>query len=110
MLSLYGEWTLMCPQCPAEEELSLQGESGESNPGAVNFVAHIQSDQQRRQRFHDARILQLPAIQCPRSGNLTDQFECHLLGLLIVAANQNVAIDRFIAGEQRSAKILKRCG
>jgi len=32
---------------PAKEEVSLRGESGESNPGAANFVAHIQSDQQR---------------------------------------------------------------
>src|SRR2546426_3172972 len=72
---------------PANEAASLQGKPGESNPRAVNFVAHIQSNQQRRQRLHDARILQFSSIQRSRSRNLADQFERHLLRFLIVAAH-----------------------
>src|SRR3981081_1222122 len=45
----------------AQNIVSLQGKPGKPNPRAVNLVAHIQSNQKRRQRFHDARILQLPA-------------------------------------------------
>jgi hypothetical protein len=37
--------------------VSLQGESGETNPRAVNFVPHIQPNQQRRQRLHNPRVL-----------------------------------------------------
>jgi hypothetical protein len=40
----------------------------------MNFVAHIQSNQERRQRFHYARILQFPPIQRPRPPILSFAF------------------------------------
>src|SRR5260370_36692763 len=46
----------------ATEEVLLHRKPGESNPRSVDLGPHIQSNQKRRQRFHDARILQLSTL------------------------------------------------
>src|SRR6266566_749860 len=40
-----------------EKAVSLCRQPGEANAGGVNFVAHVQSDQKRRQRLHNTRVL-----------------------------------------------------
>ncbi len=74
----------------------------------MNFVAHIQSDQQRRKRFHNASVFQLPAIQRACSRNLADQFERNLLRFLIITAHQHVTVDGPVARKCFRSKILKR--
>jgi len=66
----------------------------------MNFVPHIQPNQQSGQRFHDAGILQFSAVQRSSTRNLPDQLGRDLSRLFVIAANQHVALDAGITGQR----------
>src|SRR5258708_7539896 len=74
---------------------------------AVPFVPDIETDQQRRDLFDDACVLQLPTINRSHASDLRREFHRNLRGIRIIAAYDHVAIDIFIAVEHVRRDILE---
>jgi len=66
----------------------------------MSFVADVQTDQQRRDLFNDARVFQLAAIHGTHSRNLRCQFAGELCRVRIITADNDVTFERIIAIEQ----------
>src|SRR5260221_2804944 len=60
---------------------------------AVPFVPDIETDQQRRDLFDDACVLQLPTINRSHASDLRREFHRNLRGIRIIAAYDDIAID-----------------
>src|SRR5215813_25896 len=71
-------------------------DTGDSQPG-VSFVSDVEPDQQCRDRFDRARIGERAAVNITATRNRGDQREDALFGLLVIAANNDVAF--YFVGE-----------
>ena len=68
----------------------------------------VQGYKQRRYLLHNARILQFSTVQCANSGNFLVQFTCRIARLIVVAANNYIAVDTDVGAEQFGGDIVKR--
>jgi len=71
-LAYYSVRRKLAPYSPAEGDALFHRKPSEANPGAVNFVADIQADQERGQRFDDSCVLELAAVQGARAWDFAD--------------------------------------
>src|SRR5713226_5088939 len=103
-------------RCPGPLLKLFERQSSESDSRRMYLVSSIQSNQQSREGFDDARIFQFSAIQRPGAGNFCGEFARNLSRSFVVAAHKDVAIDWPILAEQFRAHIVKgrsdryRCG
>src|ERR1019366_7575202 len=91
-------------------QLSLDSQPRHPPSRAVYLVADVERDQQRGHGFHDARVLQLAAIDGAHSGNFRRQLRRNLPRAIVVAAYDDVAIHRLVALQHRCRKAVKRPG
>ena len=87
-----------------------QGEAGEADASAVDFVADVQADQQRGYRLNDAGVFQLAAVDSADPRDFSGEFGGGLFGFFVVAADQDVTLDRGVAGEQFGTEIVEGRG
>src|SRR5207249_5348339 len=86
----------------------LQGQAGEANADRMGFVADVQTDQQGRYGFDDAGVFEFAAVYSAGTWKFLCQFGCHSLCQVVVAADEDVAIDRASLREQFRAHVVKR--
>src|SRR6201997_51867 len=102
-------WLWLKQKAPsASFGLAVSGrrESGDANT-AVAFVANVQANQQSGDLLDDARILQLSAIDRADAGNLRREFARELCGIGIIAADDDVTIERIVAAQQICRQVVK---
>ena len=75
----------------------------------MNLVADVEADQQGGDGLDDARIFEFSTVERASSGNFCREFARDPLCFIVVAANEDVAIDRLLFREQFRAEIVK-CG
>lgn len=88
----------------------LQGETCEADAGGVDFVADVEADQQRGDGLDDAGVFEFSAVEGTGTGDFFREFAGHALRFVIIAADEDVAIDRFIFRQQFSAEVVKGGG
>lgn len=90
--------------------LLLERQAGEANAGGVNLVANVEANQQSRDGLDDACVFQLSAVQCAGTGDFRREFARNAFRLVVVAANENVAINWTLLCKQFRADIVERRG
>ena len=68
----------------------------------MSLMADVESDKQRGDLLEDARILQLPPIDGAHSGKLRGERSRELTGVSVIAADDHVAVERFISVQKFS--------
>ena len=71
------------------------------------FVADVKSDENGGDLLNDAGVLQLSSVEGANSRNFSRQFANALSGVLIIAADDDVTIDRALLFEKVSGQIMK---
>src|SRR5262245_52024049 len=87
--------------------VGLRREPGNSN-AAVAFVADVKADHQSCHLLDDTGVFQLASIDSADAGNLTREVANLFGGVLVVAANDDIAIDRIPGLEKLRRDIMKR--
>src|SRR5262245_65989012 len=75
-------------------------DAGDSQAG-ISFVSDVESDQQGRDRFDRARIGERAAVNVAAAGNRGDERTEALFGLLVIAANNDVALHFAVETDER---------
>src|SRR5437868_2973971 len=111
-------WAVRCelPKCAKNviayifwnSKAKLKRKSGNAQTGGVHLVTHVDTDEQCSQAFDDARIFQLAAIDGAGAGNLVCQVSGYFQGPLVVAANDDIAVNRRVRVQQVGPNIVKR--
>ena len=86
----------------------LQGQAGEANADGMGFVADVQTNQQGGYGFDDAGVFEFAAVYGAGAWDFLGQVGCDSLCLVVVAADEDVAIDRSELREQFRAHVVKR--
>src|SRR5262245_49569922 len=82
-------------------------DAGDSQAG-ISFVSDVESDQQGRDRFDRARIGERAAVNVAAAGNRGDERAQALFGLLVIAANNDVAFHFAVeTGERLGPGVLE---
>ena len=81
-------------------------QAGDADSG-VAFVADVHADEQRGDLLDDAGVFEWTAIDGADAGNLCCQFAGELRGVGIVAADDDVAVERSVAVEQFSGYVVE---
>src|SRR5467141_1763267 len=75
---------------------------------ALALVADVKSNQQRRDLLQDAGILEFAAIDGAQPGNLGGQLADELRGSGIIAADDDITLDRTVAVQHLGRAVMKR--
>src|ERR1700758_4564742 len=86
--------------------VSRRRQSGDAN-ATVALVANIQANQQSGDLLDDASIFQFSPIDRADAGNLGREFARELCGIGIIAADDDVAIQRIVAAQQIRRKVVE---
>src|SRR5262245_51845257 len=89
------------------QPLTTPFDPGDSQTG-MSFVSDVESDQQGRDRLDRARIGERPAVNVAAAGNRGDEREEALFGLLVIAADNDVAFHFAVeTGERLGSDVLE---
>src|SRR5712692_11518179 len=86
--------------------IRLRRQAGDANSG-VALVADVQADQQRGDLLYDAGILQFAAIDSADTGNFCCQLARDLSGVRVVAADDDIAVERGVSVQQFSGDVVE---
>src|SRR5271170_2072771 len=73
----------------------------------MHFVPDVEGDEQCGHGLDDAGVLQLAAVDGAHTGNLHRQLGSNLASIVVVAADDDVAIDVLIAVQHRGGKTVE---
>src|SRR5216683_4142272 len=74
----------------------------------MSFVSDVESNQKRGDLFQDARRFQLAAVNRAYAGNLGSQSPYFVGGVGVVAADDDIAVDRSVGIQQFGGGIVER--
>ncbi len=71
------------------------------------FVADVKPDQEGRNLLENARVFQLAAIDRAHARKLRSQATRYFIRIWVIAADDDIAVERFISIQQLSRKVVK---
>src|ERR1039457_936008 len=86
--------------------VSTAWESGDADSG-VAFVAEVHADEQGGDQLDDPGVFKFSAVDAADARNLCRQFAGELCGIGIVAANDDVAVERGVGAEQVGGNVVE---
>src|SRR5579862_4824615 len=74
-------------------------EARHAHSSAMHLVPDVECDEQRGDRFDDARVFKFAAVHSAYPGNFQREIGCYLPGAVVIAANNHIAIHVAISGQ-----------
>ncbi len=86
--------------------VSVRWQAGDADSG-VAFVAEVHADEQGGDLLNDACVFEFAAVDAADAGNLCRQFAGELPSIGIVAADDDVAVQRSVGAEQFGGNVVE---